>query len=201
MTMKNASRSTAAKKPDGRLLRSERSRQAIIDGLLALITEGVLAPTAQQIAERAEVGIRTVFRHFADMESLFATTDSQIRPAYEGLFIGSDRSGTLLERIEHALEQRATVYEKLSPLMLSSKAMIWRSPVIQKNYARSQRGLRKDLLEWLPEINDLSPPRQEAVDSLVSFENWDRLRSQQGLSKKASMEVVNEMLRLVFAIK
>ena len=77
-----------AKKPDGRLLRTERSRQLIIEALHELINEGILVPTAQNVADRAGVGIRTVFRHFADMETLFATMDVQLRQGYEGLYIG-----------------------------------------------------------------------------------------------------------------
>ena len=79
-------------------------------------------------------------------------------------------------------------------------ALMWRSPVLQKNYARNQRGLRKDLADWLPEIAALPVVRKEAVDAAASFETWDRLRSQQGLSTRASMEVVYEMLRLAFGI-
>ena len=88
--------------PDGRRLRSERSRQAIIDASLALIEEGVLVPTAQQISERAGVGIRACFLHFTDMENLFATADEQNRASTEALFVGGDRDGTLEERILHA---------------------------------------------------------------------------------------------------
>lgn len=189
-----------AKKPDGRLLRTERSRQQIIDALQDLVNEGVLVPTAQTVAERAGVGIRTVFRHFADMETLFATMDVQLRESYEGLFAGGDRAGALADRILHVIERRASAYEKLSSLMLSSRAQMWRSPVLQKNYARNQRGLRKDLADWLPEIAGLSPVRREAVDAATSFETWNRLRSQQGLSVKASMDVVHETLRLYFGI-
>ena len=42
---------------DGRRLRSERSRLAIIEAALALQEEGVLVPTAQQISDRAGVHI------------------------------------------------------------------------------------------------------------------------------------------------
>lgn len=188
------------KKPDGRLLRSERSRQLIIDAMQELVEEGVLVPTAQTVADRAGVGIRTVFRHFADMETLFATMDVELRASYEDLFLGGDRAGTLPERILHAIERRAAAWEKLSSIMLSTRAQMWRSPVLQKNYARNQRGLRKDLAAWLPEIADLTAERREAVDAAASFETWDRLRSQQGLSKKASMEVVHEILKLAFGI-
>jgi AcrR family transcriptional regulator len=185
-------------KPDGRLLRTERSRQLIIEALCALVNEGVLVPTAQTVAERAGVGIRTVFRHFADMETLFSTMDLQLRESYEGLYLGGDRAGTLHERILHAIERRATAFEKLSSLILSTRAQMWRSPVLQKSYARSQRGLRKDLQDWLPEMADLPAVRQEAVEAATSFETWNRLRVQQGLAVGASMEVVNEMLRLAF---
>ena len=47
---------------DGRVQRSERSREAIIRAMLDLIGEGIASPTAQQVALRADVGVRTVFR-------------------------------------------------------------------------------------------------------------------------------------------
>lgn len=191
----------AAKKPDGRLLRTERSRQQIIDAVHELINEGILVPTAQTVAERAGVGIRTVFRHFADMETLFATMDVQLRQSYEGLFRGGDRAGTLAERILHATERRAIAYDRLSPLMLSTRAQIWRSPVLQRNEVRNQRDLRRDLADWLPEMTRLSATRKEAVEAATSFETWHRLRAQQGLSAQASMEVVYEMVRLAFGIE
>jgi AcrR family transcriptional regulator len=199
-SVKKPETGAAPKKPDGRLLRSERSRQQIIDATRDLVNEGVLVPTAQNVADRAGVGIRTVFRHFADMESLFATMDTQLRETYEDLFIGGNRAGAISERIQHAIERRASAYEKLSSLMLSTRAQMWRSPTLQKNYARNQRGLRKDLAAWLPELADLNTVKTEAVDAAASFETWNRLRNHQGLSKKTSMDVVYEMLRLAFGV-
>lgn len=196
-----AAKSAPGKKPDGRQLRSERSRQAIIDAMLELVGEGILTPTAQQVAVGAGVGIRTVFRHFADMETLFATMDIQMRETYEDLFLGGEREGTLPERIRHVIERRAAAYEKLAPTILSTLAQIWRSPVLQKNYARNQRGLRKDLVDWLPEIAQLPAVRREAVEAAASFETWHRLRAHQGLGKKATMEVVREIMGLAFGVK
>ncbi len=180
---------------DGRRLRSERSRTAIIDAALALMEDGVLVPTAQQISERAGVGIRSFFRHFEDMETLFAGVDSHIRASYEALFLGGNRDGTLQERIEHAVERHADAYERIKTMLLSTHAQLWRSEVMRKNYARSQRGLRKDLDDWLPELKKLPRTRREAVDAVASFEMWHRLREQQGLSKKASMEIITDLLK------
>lgn len=184
-----------AKIIDGRRLRSERSRRAIIDAALALIEEGTLAPTAQQISERAAVGIRSFFRHFEDMESLFTAVDEQIRDSYEALFLGGDRDGTLEERIEHAAQRHAEAYEAVSNMMLASRTQQWRSEVIRKNYGRAQRGLRRDLDEWLPELKDLPREQREAVDAIASFDMWHRLREQQGLSKKVSTEIVTNLLK------
>ncbi len=180
---------------DGRRLRSERSRKAIIDAALALMEEGILVATAQQIAERAGVGIRSFFRHFEDMESLSEAIDEQIRDSYEALFLGGDRDGTLEERIEHAVERHADAYETVKNIVLSTQAQRWRYDVLRKNYARNQRGLRKDLDDWIPELKSLPRHRREAIDAIASFEMWHRLREHQGMSKKASVEIVIDLLQ------
>ncbi len=180
---------------DGRRLRSERSRLAIINAALALQEEGTLVPTAQQIAERAGVGIRSFFRHFEDMESLFDAVDCQIRDSYEELFLGGDRDGTRVERIEHAVARHADAYEQVKSIVLGTHAQLWRSKTLRKNYARNQRALRKDLDGWLPELNSLPRYRREAVDAIASFEMWHRLREHQGLSKKAAIAIVTDLLK------
>ena len=53
---------------DGRFRRSVRSRERILDALRELVSEGNLRPTGQQVAARASVSLRTVFRQFDDME-------------------------------------------------------------------------------------------------------------------------------------
>jgi len=47
--------------------------------LVGLVGDGVLEPTAQQVAARAGVGIRTVFRRFSDVESLFARMSTRMQ--------------------------------------------------------------------------------------------------------------------------
>ena len=181
--------------PDVRRLRSERSRQAIIDAVSELVDEGNLVPTAQQASERAGVGIRTVFRHFSDMESLFTEVDLQGREATEAPFIGGNRDGSTQERIQHAVERHAEGYEATWNTILSTHAQRWRYEVLRKNYARYQRGLRKDLDDWLPELKSLQRNQREAVDAIASFEMWHRLREHQGLSKKQSIEIVVGLLQ------
>lgn len=175
---------------DGRRARSLRSRQAVIDATLELMEEGNLIPTAQQISDRAGVNIRNFFRYFEDMETLFATIDEQIRDATEALFLGGNREGDLQERILHAVERRADGYEARCNMILSTSAMLWRHEILRKNYAHYQRGLRKDLDDWLPELKQLTRDQREAVEAVASFEMWHRLRYHQGLGEKAAISVV-----------
>jgi len=179
---------------DGRRQRGERTRQAIIDAVLSLQEEGVLVPTAQQISDRAGVLIRSFFRHFDDMETLFKAADDQLRDSYEALFIGGDRQGSLSERVHRAVERRSAAFEQLKNLMLGTKALLWRYETLRKNYARNQKGLRKDLEAWLPELNGLPEVECESVHAIASFEMWNRLRSEQGLSEQAIMSVIQSML-------
>ena len=180
--------------PDGRRQRSERSKQAIIDASLELMEEGILVPTAQLISERAGVGIRSFFRHFADMETLFSTIEEEKRESTEALFVGGDREGTLEERILHAIQRHADGYENQKNTILSTAAQSWRYEILRKNYARYQRGLRRDLDDWLPELKQLPQAQREAVDAVASFEMWHRLREHQGLGKKQSIEIVVFMI-------
>ncbi|MCH1601253.1 MAG: TetR/AcrR family transcriptional regulator [Luminiphilus sp.] len=186
--------SNAVVSVDGRRQRGERTRQAIIEAALSLQEEGVLVPTAQQISDRSGVLIRSFFRHFDDMESLFKAADDQLRDSYEALFIGGDRDGFLEERVNRAVEQRSAAFEKLKNILLGTKAQLWRYEMLRKNYARNQRGLRKDLEAWLPELKGLPEVECESVHAIASFEMWNRLRSEQGLSEKASISVVQSTL-------
>ena len=180
---------------DGRRLRSERTRLAIINAALAQQKEGVLVPTAQQISDRAGVLIRTFFRHFEDMEALFKAADSHYREFYEALFLGGDREGTLDERLDRIVERRADAFEGVWNFALGTQAQLWRYETLRENYSRNQRGLRQNLEDWLPELGALPYDDRETVDAMTSFEMWHRLRSHQGLSKAAGVRIIKGVLK------
>ena len=55
---------------DGRLQRSERTRQALIEAYLDLLRENPQIPTAGEIAKRAGCSIGSVFERFSDFLTL-----------------------------------------------------------------------------------------------------------------------------------
>ena len=177
---------------DGRVRRSQRSGQAIVEALFELVGEGVLEPTAQQVAERARLGIRTVFRRFSDMESLFAEMDARLEAEALPLLIGGRPEGSLRERARALIRQRVSFFERIAPFKRSGNVKRWRSPFLRDRHARLVRALRAELIRWLPELARAPAAVADAVDLTTSFEAWDRLRSDQGLGRARAQAAVEQ---------
>ena len=176
---------------DGRVRRGVRSREAIVAALMELVGRGVLQPTVQQVAERAGVGVRSVFRHFSEMETLYRAMDARLEAEARPLLAGAERGGSLDERVAALVRQRATFFERIAPYKRSGNLVRWRSPFLQERHVSMHRLLRADLLRWFPELSGASPALVEAVDLATSFEAWDRLRAEQHLKPeraRAAME-------------
>jgi len=176
--------SRAAKGTDGRVLRAERSREAIVDALVALVGEGTPIPTAQQVADRAGVGIRTVFRHFSDMESLFAEVSARLRAEIQPLLRGRPIAGSPATRARELARRRARLFERILPYRRSTQIQRWNSPFLEAQLRSDHRELRAELRRWLPELGAAGTDAGEALDAALSPELWMRLRIEQRLGVK-----------------
>jgi AcrR family transcriptional regulator len=184
---------------DGRVRRGERSGQAIVEALVGLVGEGILEPTAQQVAARAGVGLRTVFRRFADMESLFAEMSARVQREALPLLVEGRPSGDLTERARALVGQRATFFERIAPFKRSGNLKRWRSPFLRDRHARLVRELRADLMRWLPELRRAPASVVDALDLVTSFEAWDRLRTEQRLGRERTQAAVERMVLCLVA--
>jgi AcrR family transcriptional regulator len=184
---------------DGRLRRSQRSGQAIVEALLDLVGDGILEPTAQQVAARANVGIRTVFRRFSDMESLFAEMSACLEAEAVPLLMGGRPQGSIQERAHALVRQRAAFFERIAPYKRSGNLKRWRSPFLRDRHARLVRALRAELRRWLPEIKRAPAAVVDGLDLVTSFEAWDRLRSEQGLGSARTQATMEQTVLALIA--
>ena len=184
---------------DGRVRRSQRSGQAILEALLQLVGEGSVAPTAQQVAARAGVGIRTVFRRFSDMESLFAEMDTRLQAEALPLLLGGRPEGKVAERARALIKQRVALFERIAPFKRSGNLKRQQSPFLQNRHATLVRELRADLQRWLPELRRAPADVADALDLSLSFEAWDRLRVEQRLSRERAQAAVERMVLALVA--
>lgn len=181
---------------DGRVLRAMRNRELIADALFELVGEGHLEPTAQQISERAGVGLRTVFRLFEHMEDLYATMNARLLDEVLPTLAGRPAAGaTLDERLDALVADRAALFERVAPYMRSTRLRRGRSRFLADESRNVAAQLRARLLRWLPELRDAPGDLVEAFDQATSFEAWDRYRTEQRLGRARARDAMARIVR------
>ncbi|MBI3196791.1 MAG: hypothetical protein HYZ40_04630 [Rhodospirillales bacterium] len=179
---------------DGRRLRSERTRQLIIEAFLELLTLHGRTPTASQTAERAGYSVRSIFERFSDLGALsLAAADHAIAVGQsEATARGID--GDRSTRIRSHVETRALACEKWLPLwhtMLDTKDEVaeLKTRIIQVRLANLER-LK---LMYKPELSALPEAAREqlsfALGALTSIESWEQMRDVYGLTMEAAQGV------------
>ena len=77
-TLSPESTTITPRQRDGRRSRTVETRKRIVIAVAALVQEGKVTPTAEEVSARADVGLRTVFRHFDDMDTLYQEIDQEL---------------------------------------------------------------------------------------------------------------------------
>lgn len=179
-----------ARHPDGRKQRSERSRLAIVDAMLDLIEGGRIEPSAAEIAERAGVSARTVFRHFEEMDSLYREMtermEAQIMPIVQQPFTADGWRAQLGE----LLDRRAMIYERIMLLKIAASIRRFSSDYLMFNYQRFIHLERVGLENVLPSDTRKDAVLMSAVEMCAGFQTWRRLRQDQNLTPDQSRDVV-----------
>jgi AcrR family transcriptional regulator len=174
---------------DGRRLRSLASQNIIVDAMMNLIQSGILEPTAQQVADEASLGIRTVFRQAQDKETLFSKMDEKVRATYEKKIKNTKPTGNIAKRIKDLIELEADIFDANLQFYRATVANKWKYRLLQKNYERNQHHMKRLLYKWLPEINDLKENVQILLTSMNSAGYWVELRENRMLSSREAIEL------------
>lgn len=177
---------------DGRRRRSQDSRARIVQAMLELVMGGETAPAAEQVAARASVGLRTVFRHFKDMDSLYGEMAAAIETELRAIVDEPLKGRAKRERVLELVARRGAVYEKITPFRRAADVHRHDSAFLQAAHLRMVQISREILARELP-AQDAA--RFEAIDLLLSFEAWLRLRQDQGLSVGEAQAVVRDAVQ------
>ena len=186
---------TAPPAADGRRRRGEDNRVKIVAAMLEIIHAGEIAPSAEQVAQRADVGLRTVFRHFQDMDSLFREMSVVIMGELQAVAQAPFKSSDWRERVVELVERRGWAFEKVGPFLRATSLIRRRSKYMDVDHAQLVKALREILKQQLPPAAGRDQHTVEALDLLLSFEAWSRLRREQGLSPKRARETLEAAVR------
>lgn len=151
---------------DGRRARRERNMASVVEALLALFAEGQLHPTAQQLAHRSGVSLRSVFRYFDDMQDLTLQAVTvhfeRVAPLYD--LPPRPEGASLHERIATIAEHRARIYSAVAPVARAAALRYHRSP----DLAELSEGMRRQVLRqtaeyFAPELDPLPEDERRLV--------------------------------------
>jgi AcrR family transcriptional regulator len=182
---------------DGRALRRLRNEDAVVDAILDLLNDGVAQPTAQQVAARSGVSIRSIFRIFQDVDALHATAVTRQLARIEPLLVALPTTGPLAERIGALVDNRAVVFDAVSPVRRLAVRLAPTSPVIAGELAQASRFFRKQVATvFAAELGGQRSGEQiEALDAVTSWETWERLRQGQDRSTEQAKQIVRRLVR------
>ncbi len=187
--------STTMPTRDGRHARSRRTRAAVAEAMLDCLEEGLLRPSAKQVAERAGVSSRAVFRHFDNMEALL----EEVTRLHIGRVVRElppvETEGTLEQRIDALVLRSARRNEIVAPVRRAALLAEPFSKVIREGHAwlrsTERRHVRAVFAEELDAMSDTKrSDRIAAVRALLSFSYWEELRRHAGFSNSAASRVL-----------
>lgn len=169
------------KQSDGRRVRGADNKRKIVGALLKLVEAGNARPSAEEVASEAGVGLRTVFRHFADMDSLHAAVSermaAEIKPIVERPYTAADWQG----KLDELVDRRVEMFERLLPFKVAGDVHRYGSPYLTAEHKALVREQGEALRRVLPAKLAADKGRFAALDLVLSFDAWKRLRQDQGL--------------------
>lgn len=192
---------------DGRRLRRERNRQAVVEALLDLYQAGNLRPSTAEVAERAGLSPRSLFRYFDDVDDLTrAAVEGQLERAAPLVPIVVVPDAPLEVRVAALVEQRFRLFDAVAPAATVSRLRSPFQPVLATELSRNRSYLRDQVRTlFAPELTALDAERAAealaACDVAASFEAHQLLLYDQGLPpERARRAMARSLYSLLAAV-
>jgi AcrR family transcriptional regulator len=168
--------------------------------LESLLADGVVGPSAGQIAARAGVSTRSVYVHFSSLDDLLRSVSERTTARVISLLTPIDPTTALSARIDDLTGQRARINEEIGPIRRAAARQEATSAVIGEARAYGRKASRDQIDRvFSAELQALSRKdrvrRAAAIDALVSGESWDLLRTVHDLSPDDARLAVRDAVR------
>lgn len=184
---------------DGRRLRTEESRRRVVTALLECVREGDFDPSAEAIAQRAGVGLRTVFRLFKDKEGLFQQMSQVVLSRIADLAQAAPHGETWRERLDDVMTRRFAAYEQVMPYRRAAQAHAHHSQVVRSNNETMRQHMRRTLSAVLPQEVRSDHSLFEALEMVLSIEAWIGLRNDQRLDPSRARAAIRRATSALLA--
>ena len=177
-------------KKDGRKLRSESTADHILNTAIKIARKGDIdSMSFNSIAKEANIGTRTIFRHFKDQESLQDSLDQKLAEEFTSYFSKINKEDNLKKRIENLSSTLIKFFVKNQNIIRWTLRNIWRDKNLRQNMFSWNQILRNFVYSILPEIQEKKKSEREIIFECMSFLFFLRLNVVQGLNEQEIKEI------------
>lgn len=198
-----------AEAEEDRSLRSDsrRNRNAVVDAMLALIREGNVSPSSSEIADRAGISSRSVFRYFDDIDDLCRTAIARqfdrLRPL---LALDLPDDADTATKVQLLAEQRVALFEGMGMVGVVARLRAPTQPLVAAQLAQLRSFLRHQLKRtFADELAAMAAPAAGSVlavaDVVCSFEAYQLLRGDQTMSRARAMAAMADGTLRLFGLE
>jgi len=183
---------------DGRFARSKKTKDAIVRALLKLLRNTPF-PTAEQVAKESKIGLRTVYRQFKDMESIYLSLHEECMHSLGQIFNSDiDLDRPFNERVSFAIRERFTIYDEYETLFIATISNSARLPTLVNQVAESYQIMRERFIKIVPEIKKLSAIKSDLLFTRILFPSWFSLRNVLRHDQKIIIdELSNDLMKYI----
>jgi TetR/AcrR family transcriptional regulator of autoinduction and epiphytic fitness len=165
---------------DGRSARRERNRDAVLDALVALTTEGRDEPSIDDIADRAGVSYRSVYRYFKDRSEMMDAATDRAMAWIQPLLLnasGPVSPGDPLDyRIDSIVDARVEVYFQIADMLRNAMVQSFSNRKINDILTNARRLSRHQIEDRQVRIT--------SMDQVLSFMALDYVISERSHTRE-----------------
>ena len=167
---------------DGRSAIRDRNRNAVLDAVLALFSEDNLSPGPEEVALRAGLSARSVYRYFEDRDALsWAAIERQVERVLPLFRIPAIGQGDRVERIDRFVTVRLRLYDAVAATARATRMRATFDDVVRRQLEVTRAALLDQVERHFAAEFGLFDPatrrsRVAAVDTLTQFESLDHCR-------------------------
>ncbi len=180
---------------DGREARAERTKKAVADALIDLIEDGDLRPTSRAIAERAGVSERTIFQHFADLETLFSAAARRLGERIVRKLEYISAEGPFEDRLKNYLDELVYLHESMTPVRRASRLHEPFSPVLEHALRSWRDEMRRGIARVFSAELGGNPEerRRDIIEGLAlvaTWGSWENMRHHSEMNSSRARGVI-----------
>jgi AcrR family transcriptional regulator len=184
---------------DGRRLRAIRTREAILDALLALVDAGELQPTVPQIAAKAGVAERSIRQHFSSRDEIFLAGAAKHFQRAAQLHVAPKTTGALAARLDAFVEARVAYLEATANVRRSAMMHAPEWPLVRTAIRALSLERRMEIeAAFAPEVKKhTAHAREELIEALhvaASGAIWDAMRRDLEMTAEAAQKMLRRSL-------